>query len=319
MPLRLNSLLANTKFHEKSLLNIICVPTYLSNLMAIKGKQCIYLLLIFFQTSGCISDNQSMPVKMKPSGTDQYLTIKKDTTLLVDSVKVGILLPPEKHAGYILMLPGWNFSRGDCCEKSSFCKKAREAGYCLIMPEMGKSVYSGGFYNETRADWKKYPSRVWVINSLIPEMQQKYGYLKRGGNNHLYGISTGARGVALLALHTKGIFKSGAALSGDYDQSVMPADNLMTGYYGAYDKFPGRWTGEDNALKNAAKIDIPLYLAHGKKDKIVPCTQTESFFATLKKLHPDGRNEIHISENAGHNYDFWDSETGNVIRFFSDE
>ncbi len=276
------------------------------------------MIFIFYLLSFVFwfSDNQQVQVKSHTLSTDKYLAIIKDTTLVVEGVSVEILLPDKKCEGYILMLPGWNFTRTDCCGKSSFCKKARKAGYCLIMPEMGKSIYSGGFFKETRQDWKKYPSRLWITNSLIPYLQQKYGYLLSGGNNHIYGISTGARGVALLALNTKNIFKSGVALSGDYDQSVMPNDNLMIGYYGTFEAFPDRWNGADNALKNAAKISIPIYLAHGKQDKMVPCSQSEKFFAEMKKQHPDGYTELHINEKAAHNYEFWDSETENAILFF---
>lgn len=278
-----------------------------------------YLLISFFAfffVSGCFPDTQNSSVMKKKSDTNQYKIIIKDTTLIIDSVLVEIIVPSGKTEGYILMLPGWNFSRTDCCNKSTFCKKATAAGFCLIMPEMGKSIYSGKFYKETRSEWKKYPSRVWVLESMIPLLQKNYGFLKDGGNNHLYGISTGARGVALLALHTKNIFKSGVALSGDYDQSLLKADNLMIGYYGTFSAFPDRWNGEDNALKNAQKIDIPLYLAHGRKDNIVPCSQTELFFEEMNKKNLKVKCEIHINEKAEHTYTFWDSETENALNFF---
>lgn len=283
------------------------------------GTTGFYLListLIIFFVSGCFFETHQPPVLGMKTDTNQYKIILNDTTISIDSVLVDIRIPFGKTEGYILMLPGWNFSRTDCCNKSSFCKKALSAGFYLIMPEMGKSIYSGKFYKETRSEWKKYPSRTWVLESMIPFLQQKYGFLKEGGNNHLYGISTGARGVALLALHTKNIFKSGVALSGDYDQSLLKKDNLMIGYYGNYDLFPDRWNGEDNAFKNAGKIDIPLYFAHGSKDKVVPCSQSELFYKEMKKKHPAGKSEIHISEKAEHNYIFWDSETENALQFF---
>lgn len=283
------------------------------------GTTGLYFLLgifTFFIASGCSFDKHETHTMNKPSDTRQYKEILKDTTLTIDSVLVDVLVPAGKTEGFILMLPGWNFSRTDCCEKSSFCKKALAAGYCLIMPEMGKSVYSCAFYKETRKEWKKYPSRAWLIKSMIPFFQNNYGFLKEGGNNHIYGISTGARGVALVALHTANIFKSGVALSGDYDQTLLKSDNLMIGYYGTFEAFPDRWNGEDNALKNAQKMNVPLYLAHGKMDKVVPCSQTEVFYKEMCAKNPKVKCEIHLNEKAEHNYAFWDSETENAIAFF---
>ncbi|MBI5217789.1 MAG: prolyl oligopeptidase family serine peptidase [Bacteroidia bacterium] len=255
----------------------------------------------------------------KPSDTRQYGALINDTTLKIQGVDVDILAPRGKIAGDILMLPGWNFRRTDCCEKSSFCEKARQTGFRLIMPEMGKSVYSGELYPETRADWKKYPTRKWLLDSLIPFLQKKYGIFLVGGKSFMYGISTGARGVALLAVHTKNIFIAGAALSGDYDQSLLKTDNLMSGYYGPYNKFPERWEGEDNPCNNIDKISVPLYLAHGKKDKIVPCSQTELFFRELKKKKPELNCVISVSENAEHDYKFWDSKTDNILSFLKEK
>lgn len=244
--------------------------------------------------------------------------MQSDTTLVIEGIEVRILFPKNNQTGCILALPGWNFSKTDCCEKSEFCKKASEKGFILVLPEMGKSVYSGEFYKETRKDWTKYPNREWVISKMIPQLQKNYNLLKPGGNNFLYGISTGARGVALIAMNTDSIFLAGACLSGDFDQSKLPGDNLMKGYYGSFEKFPERWNGTDNPSKNINKLKIPLFIAHGKLDKVVPFDQSETFKKEIHKTRPKQIVNFVSVENAGHDYSFWNSQTDAILKFFSE-
>jgi S-formylglutathione hydrolase FrmB len=240
----------------------------------------------------------------------------KDTTLNINNVIVDISIPDGNIKGTILMLPGWNFSRNDCCLKSSFCQKAKEKGFCLIKPEMGKSVYHSKIYNETRKDWQKYPSLANLIDTIIPFIQEHFHLLKKGDKNFVYGISTGARGVAQLAIYTKDIFIAGACLSGDFNQIKMINDKLMQGFYGKYENFPERWQGKDNPFYNAEKIKMPLYIAHGKKDKIVPYQQSEMFYNELLRKNKKNKYQLLIAPNAEHNYQFWDSRTDDILNFF---
>ncbi len=143
-----------------------------------------------------------------------------------------------------------------------------------------------------------------------------YQLLLPGNNNFLFGISTGARGVAMLALYSDNVFLAGAALSGDYNQLEMPNDNLVNGYYGSFEKFPERWSGKDNPQKNINKLRIPLFLAHGKSDKIVPYSQTLDFYNAISKMNYTLGHIININDTAGHSYSFWQSEYVKCFQIF---
>ena len=52
-----------------------------------------------------------------------------DTTLSINGRAVSIKYPDTISCGTILCLPGWNFSRTDVCERSSFCKEALRRGF----------------------------------------------------------------------------------------------------------------------------------------------------------------------------------------------
>lgn len=239
-----------------------------------------------------------------------------DTTILVGSIPVDFRFPRGPAKGAILVLPGWNFSRTDICIKSGFCTKAMKQGYILVLPEMLKSVYSSALFPETRADWRRYPTLHWITDTLIPFCRKQFHIFNEEGKNFLYGLSTGARGVVLVAENTGSLFLSGAALSGDYDQTSMPADRLMTGTYGPYDQFKDRWKGPDNPSLHSDRLKIPLYLAHGKQDVVVPCQQTIDFSRKITMENPGRGHILHLCDTCGHNYVFWNSQTEDVLLFF---
>ena len=243
----------------------------------------------------------------------------KDTliTLTIAGHAVDVRTPNGEIKGNIIVLPGWSFTKDDWCKNSTLCTKAIEQGYRLILPEMSKSVYSGEFYPETIKDWEKFPSKAWVIKDLIPTLQKEHHILLASQKNFILGLSTGGRGVALIALANADLFTASAALSGDFDQTLMPTDRLMIGYYGNYTQFKSRWEGADNPTKQAKHWKTPIYLGHGKQDNIVPVHQTQVFYNALKKHHPKLKIKLNLPD-ASHDYKYWDSEVDNMLHFFSE-
>ncbi|MFA5781664.1 MAG: prolyl oligopeptidase family serine peptidase [Bacteroidales bacterium] len=238
-----------------------------------------------------------------------------DTTLIINNHKVFLKIQRQNKKGTFLVLHGWNFPAEDWCNKTSLCNKVLEKGYCVVLPDMGKSVYHEKNYPETRAEWRTYPTRKWLSDTLIPILQKKYSLLLKKESNYIVGLSTGARGVALVLLDFPELFKGAAALSGDYAQEKMPADNLMTGFYGPFEKFKERWLKQDNPISRIKEYKTPIYLAHGMLDQVVPPEQTIMFYDSLKKYHPDLKIKLNMP-NARHDYLFWNSEVDNILKFF---
>lgn len=240
---------------------------------------------------------------------------KPDTTIILTNTPVDIKYPYSVEKACILVLPGWNFSQDDICIKSDFCTKALNKGYVLIMPDMQKSIYTCRKYNETRADWQKYHSLLWITDTLVPYLQTKFSLLLNGKKNFLFGISTGARGVAMLSIYSPDVFIAGAALSGDYDPESMQNDNLLKGFLGPLEKNIERWTISESPINNSDRIKIPLFVAHGNSDNIVPVSQTISFYNKLKKRNTS-HIVMHIAKEGGHDYAFWSSEYESIFIFF---
>jgi S-formylglutathione hydrolase FrmB len=243
---------------------------------------------------------------------ENFLT--NDTILSIESFEVEIRIPKSEVRGDLLVLPGWGFSRTRWCEETELCEKALSMGLRVILPEMGKSVYQGSNYPETRKDWSTYPTRTWVNKRMLPELQS-LGILTENKNNFIMGLSTGARGVILICLDHPGLFSAASALSGDLDQTLMKEDNLMKGVYGNYSGFKDRWEGDDNPTKRIADWNTPVYLGHGKHDKVVPCEQTKLFYEKLMKCHPKSEAILNMPEE-GHDFTYWGAEVQPSLDFF---
>lgn len=245
--------------------------------------------------------------------------LNNDTTVFIhfnnNPIEVIIKFPAEtEFKGTVVALPGWNFPNSQWCDSTQLCEKALAQGYAVILPEMGKSIYCDSIFPETRKDWLKYPTRSWMKETMIPQLQE-FNLLLSDQNNFVMGLSTGARGAVLLALDLPEIFNACGALSGDFDQTKYTKDNLYNGYYGAYLKFPDRWIGKDNAVTSIKQLTVPVYLAHGEKDKIVPIAYSQQLFVELQESGNEA-SIFNLNPNEGHTYAFWNSEIDAVLEFF---
>ncbi len=274
---------------------------------------------------------ESSPMKPIPSITQSKLNIanvKKgwNKNLLVEDVLYDLYIPANYNQNSqtviksLLVLPGWNFSRSSWIENSNLVKYAEEYGYILILPEMGKTLYESRYYPETKMKWNAVPGGQFIKEKFIPTMQQRHNLLLKGQHNTMLGLSTGGRGVVLIALENPNLFVAGASLSGDFSQENMPSDKLMTSVYGSFSQFPQRWKGKDNPQNRVNEWKMPLYLAHGTADKIVPESQSKLFYDTLMKYYQGNSPvEYHAVKNAGHDYKFWGGQLEAVFEFIDQD
>jgi len=230
------------------------------------------------------------------------------------TIPIDIIISDSNCRKNILVLPGWNFSRNRWIKETSLWQESAKREYNLILPEMSVTVYESHYYPQTKRKWAKTPGSQWIKQICIPQLQKR-GLLLSDQFNVVMGLSTGGRGAVLTALYNKGIFKAAASLSGDFDQTRMKYDKLMTAVYGPYEYYKERWENVDNPFAMIAEWSTPLYLGHGTMDNVVPYEQTKIFYEALKKAKPD----ITITLNdctCGHDFSYWESEVVPVLDFF---
>ncbi len=238
------------------------------------------------------------------------------TTVTVDGTPVDVLIPSAKYAGDLLVLPPWNVSRTEWCQKTTLCSQAAERGFRVIMPDMGKSIYSQAVYPETREDWKVFRTMGWVKETLIPELRERHCLLKPDGQNFVLGASSGARGAILLAEELPTLFVAVAGLSGDYNPAELKGDNVYRGFLGDFEDFPQRWEIAENVVEGSDNIRAAVYLGHGKADDMVSSQQTLHLYDHLKSRRPELNLRLNLPAQAGGDFVFWGSEIGHVFDFF---
>lgn len=282
-----------------------------------KNITIIIILLICFQTINSFGND----TKLSGGINTIYFIDRSNHKGEFKRIAVDIYIPRNnKITGDILVLPGWKYSRIKWHRETDMTKYADKFGFRLVFPDMWVSSYESTYFPETTLMWAYTPGGVWIKHILLPELETKYGIFKKNGKNFILGLSTGGRGVLLVALQNPDFFSGGATLSGDCDQSLMPGEKTMTVLYGDFTKFKSRWETVDNPLKEikAGKWQMPLYIGHGKKDKVSPFEQSKLLYDTLNKTYPNLKIVFNEPDWAEHDFIYWKSEVPNIMNFFNE-
>ncbi len=289
-------------------------------------KNSILILLVFFVNflfavyfNNSYKKQEGETIKRSSNNTISKKIKLNDTVIIkyFKKLKVPVTIKYANNAiGTILVLPGWNFPDTQWCEKTLLCEKALKMNYNLLFIEMQRSVYLKEYYPQTRKDYKNYPTRTWLIDSVLKVLQDKCLIYPKGFN-FAVGLSTGGRGAAILGLDYPSYFKAVASLSGDFDPTLQKNDNLMIFSLGPYNNNIKLWEGSDNMAMRAKEMKTPIYIGHGMIDKTCPIIQSTNFVKELKKQNPSLIIKTNFPKNMGHDYTYWNSEIDSVITFFN--
>ena len=245
---------------------------------------------------------------------DSLLTTKEDTIAGVAVTLIQDFNDFSNSAGVILVLPGWDFERHRWLNETKLRQYAKSHRYTLLLPEMKRSIYATHFYPETTPAAKRDKTGKWLTDTFIPAIQKKYGLLKVGGRNFVLGLSTGGRGAVYCSWKLPLVFKAAATLSGDFDQTKLTSDFLMISVYWSYVKHKNRWMQDDNLFHVTDSIKQPIFIAHGEADRVVPFSQSYTFYEKIKKTNSEVKKDF--VANAGHDFKFWGGELPPVFDFF---
>lgn len=223
--------------------------------------------------------------------------------------QVYFKIPQKCNDELILFLPGWNFSVLDWKNKTNVWKVADSLGYATLLVEMGKSVYMDSVYLEAREDYKTYPTRTWLKDSVLQRFKEFGWFDTTAGSKitHILGLSTGARGAFALAYELPNLGLV-SALSGDYFTMLDTADALLKNSMGPYYKVPSRWKNGSNNLGNRGPISCDVFIAHGQEDEVVSFKHSLDLAERLRRFSNDSTKYqifTYFPQKAAHNYAFW--------------
>lgn len=268
-------------------------------------------------------DNRGIPVAAK-DGLEGTRAVSAELWLYVPK---GLTLETLAGRPLVLALHGWNHSPKRFIEKSTLAEEADRHGFAVAIPDTGKTIFETALYGENRAKWDKFAGAPWVSDVILPLLRTRFGLGVEAAKTAVVGYSTGGRGAVFLAARYGGFAYVGS-VSGTYD--LMSLDD-KTGEYKihavVYGKRSdagkvGRWT-EDNVTTEAnlaRLVLLPLYLAHGKKDKAVPIGQMDDFEKALAAARNKvaGAIEPVISRLAGdHDWPVWNAIWGPMFEGFA--
>ena len=272
-----------------------------------KRNHLFILIIILTTIISCQRKEKINFEKLTPRKSFLYVDHRNDTTFKIKRANndLNVYLLANNNfftRGTVILLHGWDLSPLSWCDQTSFCDELLSMGYHVIIPDMGKSVYASQYYPETVETMSMYPQLSFVLDTLLPFLQDSIYILNSSHNNYLIGYSMGARGALAIAENTENIFSRLVLISGEYDQTLMPEDNILTMYFGSYQKFPERWEGKDNLLRNIDKLNIPVLILHGKNDDVISALQSDTLAKVL-----ENKNKFYIKtiyNNYGHDFDF---------------
>lgn len=275
-----------------------------------------HLFLLLFAVS-CGGNIKKEPYRPTVVDTKPLTLLTKETiedTIAGVAVTIVANLNDSVTTTALLVLPGWDFERHRWLNETTVREEAKKHHYCLILPEMKRSIYATHYYQETTGAARKEKTGQWLTDTFIPAIQLKYNLLMPSSRNFVLGLSTGGRGAVYCAWKLPSLFMAAATLSGDFDQTMMPNDFLMTSVYGKYNSHQERWNKDDNLMYASESIRQPLYIGHGDSDKVVPFNQSKVFYAKVKDTNQ--KTKQHFVLKAGHNFKFWSSEVAPIFEFF---
>ena len=272
-----------------------------------KRNHLFILIIILTTIISCQRKEKINFEKLTPRKSFLYVDHRDDTTFTIKRANndLNVYLLANNNfftRGTVILLHGWDLSPLSWCDQTSFCNELLSMGYHVIIPDMGKSVYASQYYPETVGTMAMYPQLPFVLDTLLPFLQDSIHILNNSHNNFLIGYSMGARGALAIAENTENIFSRLVLISGEYDQTLIPEDNILTMYFGSYQQFPERWEGKDNLLRNIDKLNIPVLILHGQNDDVISAIQSDTLAKVL-----ENKNKFYIKtiyNNYGHDFDF---------------
>jgi dipeptidyl aminopeptidase/acylaminoacyl peptidase len=188
-------------------------------------------------------------------------------------------------------------------------------GFAVFQPNFrGSDGYGGNFENRGRGEWGLSmqddisDGTQWLIDQKIAD-PERIG---------IYGASYGGYAALWGLIKTPDLFKAGASFAGVTDLPTLLGDDAK--YYSMVDEMEqlvgDRWTDrtrlvETSPARNADKIKVPVFIAHGTEDWRVHVRQAEMMADALEDAGVPVdvhlyRGEVHGFIDERNRIDFYD-------------
>lgn len=245
-------------------------------------------------------------------------TIETISTAMNKSIKAVVITPhtynEAKEMPVVYLLHGYSGNYADWITKvPSIQQLADNYQYIIVCPDGG----FGSWYLDSPAD-STYKYETYMINELIPFIDQRYKTVKSRRGRAITGLSMGGHGALYLAFKHQDIFGAAGSMSGGVDIRPFPTNWDLPKRLGAMSEHKDRW--EQHTVTNLLHLLVPDKLAI-----IIDCGTADFFYTVNEQLHAKmmDRNIAHdyITRPGAHNWAYWSNSIAYQLlfmhRFFS--
>ncbi len=241
-------------------------------------------------------------------------TLSTYSTVMQKEIKAVVITPDDyssaKALPVIYLLHGYgDSSTGGWPAKGKGTDTLSDTYHVIIVCPDGNNSW----YFDSPID-KNYQYETYIIQELIPLIDDKYKTVASPKGRGITGLSMGGHGALYLAFKHQDIFGTAGSMSGGVDIRPFPNNWEIAKRLGSYASNPENW--EKNTVVNMLHLLTPNSLS-----LIIDCGSEDFFYKVNCQLHEKllERNIPHdfISRPGGHNWNYWTNALKYQVLFMS--
>jgi len=284
-------------------------------------------LLIVTGTVSLHAQRTSSRARAKARSSASVETIQFHSALLGKILPYNVILPPDYSASrttrypVLYLLHGWVGHYSDWATRTNVADYVAEYRLIVVMPEGN----NGWYIDSATIASDKY--ETYVLQELIPDVQQRYRTIESRYGRGIAGLSMGGYGALKFGLKSPGTFAFAGSISGALAATSWTEDDFKAApsmYKSLVSVFgpPGSDTRRANdifemvrALPPTRVAGLPyFYLDCGTEDGLF--SYSPQFAALLReKKIPHEFREL----PGDHSWPYWDQQVQEVLKIAAEK
>lgn len=273
---------------------------YLNKIYADSMKKTIYILLLFL-----------VFFSAKAAKVD---TIQVFSALMHKNIKTCVIVPDnykksKKKFPVVYLLHGYSGNYATWVKSfKDVSIQVDKYGFIAIGVD---GNYSSWYFDSPIDPNFKY--ETYVIDELIPFIDQKYKTIANRKGRAISGLSMGGHGALYLSLKHQDVFGAAGSMSGGVDFRPFPEKWDIKKRLGTITEFPENW--DKNTVINMLGL-----LESNNLKLIIDCGVDDFFIDVNRELHTKMLalkiNHDYVERPGKHNIEYWENALKFQMQFF---
>jgi S-formylglutathione hydrolase FrmB len=274
-----------------------------------------FVLLLIFSVSSAA----------QPRPNTRLETISLQSKLAGGALPYNVILPPDYETSpttrypVLYLLHGLTGHYSDWVTKTNIADYAAHYRLIVVMPEGNNGWYT----DSATVPADKYES--YILQELIPDVQQRYRTLEDRSGRAIAGLSMGGYGAIKFGLKSPGTFVFAASLSGAVNATIWNETNIkdpgalrdsVTAVFGPADSPTRKANDVLQLVRDLPPAKIPalpyFYFDCGTEDGLIDHNEQLAALLRERKIPHEFRELPGV-----HNWVYWDAQVREVLRLAS--